>query len=303
MTASHPPSLVTLTRRTLVERGGGGIDLPAGARVLVAVSGGPDSMTLLAVLAELRAALGFALSAHGVDHGLRVEAAAELDRATEFAARLGVPFDRTRLDVGAGGNLQARARTARRAALLEAADHAGAAFVATAHHADDRAETFLMRLLRGAHPDGLAVLPARSGRLVRPFVRARRSAIVAYAARHGVPWSHDPSNDDPRFLRVRIRREVLPLLEALNPAIVPHLGAIADALVPADSAERPGHSAYPIPRATSEALAALALARNPGARVALPGGLVAMLPPREPSEAKLRPRRPRRRPEGPRSEP
>src|SRR6185436_9572995 len=136
------------------------------------------------VLSILAKRLGLSLVAHGVDHGLRPEAAAELDLAERLAASVGVPFSRTVLAVPPGGNLQARARAARHAALAEAREHARATRIATAHHADDRAETLLIRLLHGASPDALAVLPPADGPLVRPFIRARREDVARHLARH-----------------------------------------------------------------------------------------------------------------------
>jgi len=113
MPRSHPPTLITLVRRTLVEECG-----PLkGRAVLAAVSGGGDSQAMLSVLGRLAPTLGFRLSAHGVDHGLRSEAGSELDKAEALATKLGVPFGRTQLALARGGNLQARAREARYAAL------------------------------------------------------------------------------------------------------------------------------------------------------------------------------------------
>ena len=194
----------------------------------MAVSGGPDSMALLHVLAGLRRDLGFGVFAHGVDHGLRPEAKAELEMAAAFAWQLDVPFGRTRVSVGAGGNLQARARTVRWEALHAAARAVGAARIATGHHADDRAETLVMRILRGTTTAGLAVLPPREGARIRPMLQARRSDVDAHVRRHHVPHSLDPSNRDPRFLRVRVRQEILPALERLNPRVVEHMYALAD---------------------------------------------------------------------------
>jgi tRNA(Ile)-lysidine synthase len=219
----------------LIERG----DL-----VLCACSGGPDSTALLHVLARLRGPIGHGLVAHGVDHGLRAEAADELGSARVVADRLGVPFEVTTLAVAPGSNLQARAREARYEALARAAAAAGARIVATGHTADDRAETFLLRLLRGAGPRGLAVLPPRAPlpiavpgieegalpEIVRPLLQARRADVLLHLQRHGIAAASDPSNVDPRFSRVRVRSELLPLMEALSPGIVPHLGALADAL-------------------------------------------------------------------------
>lgn len=221
---SHPPALLRRTARTLREE----TPLRRGDRVLVAVSGGGDSIALLHVLGRLRAELGLELVAHGVDHGLRPEAAAELDLAERLADELGVAFSRTRLDLADGGNLQARAREARYAALDAAAHAAGARWVATAHHADDRAETLLMRILRGASPRGLAVLPAASDRRLRPLIRSPKAAILLHLERHGLVHANDPSNHDPRFLRTRIRHELMPLLEDLAPGSSHTLNALAD---------------------------------------------------------------------------
>jgi len=282
---SPAASLVTLARRALAEA-----EIARGATILVAVSGGPDSMALLDVLARLAPRVGFALFAHGVDHGLRPAAEAELDLAAAFAAARDVPFSRTRVAIARGGNLQSRARAARYEALARAAAHLQASAIATAHHADDRAETVLMRLMRGSGPRGLAVLPVRGPlpeelaadvsprpSLVRPFVRARRRAVLAHLERHGIAWATDPSNEDPRFLRARVRREVLPLLEGLAPGVVDHLCALADQL-----SDRSDGAAFPftLPRATHDALAELARSRSTSARVWLPNGLVVTLDPR-----------------------
>ncbi len=227
MARSHPPTLITLVRRALREECG----VSANTRLLLALSGGGDSMALLHVLSALSRKQGFFVAAHGVDHGLRAEAAAELDRAERQCQALGVPFERTRLALAAGGNLQARARDARRAALIAAADAAGAELIATAHHADDRAETVLLRLLRGSGPRGLAALPLRSGFWIRPQGRARKTDVSAHLARHRLAFDEDPSNSNRRFLRTRVRYEVLPLLEQLSPQIVAHLCALSDALL------------------------------------------------------------------------
>jgi tRNA(Ile)-lysidine synthase len=273
---SHPPTLITLASRTLREECG----LRRGDRVLVAVSGGSDSLALLDVLARLAQKLGFSLVAHGVDHGLRPEAERELALAAALAGKLAVPFDTTRVAVAAGGNLQARARSARYAALEAACASASANLLATAHHADDRAETVLLRLLRGAGPRGLAVLPPRAGARIRPLLRARKPDILAHLGRHGITWAEDPSNADRRHQRVRVREELLPLLADLSPGIVAHLNALADALaggeLPNELVE--GAVRIPLGRAQRVALARAARLRQRGARIWLPGGRVAKLP-------------------------
>lgn len=237
MARTHPPTLITLVRAALREHP----LIPRGSSVLVAVSGGPDSTALLHVLALLRGRRGFGLFSHGVDHGLRAEATAELDLVEAFSRSLDVPFARTRVVVPSGGNLQARARSARWEALRVAASKAGADRIATGHHADDRAETLLMRLLRGTGLRGLAVLPPLDdvkGPRIRPLYRARRSDVDAHVARHGLPVASDPSNRDPRFLRVRVRHDVLPSLERLSPHLVQHLCRLADEA--AETREAPG---------------------------------------------------------------
>jgi tRNA(Ile)-lysidine synthase len=225
MPRSHPPSLVTVVRRTLLEECG-----PLDGRVvLAAVSGGGDSQAMLSALGRLAPKLGFSLVAHGVDHGLRAEAGRELDLAQALAEKLGVPFGRTRVALRQGSNVQARARDARYAALREVAQ-THSALIATAHHADDRAETVLLRLLRGAGPRGLAVLPPRAHDVIRPLIRASKHDVVLHLERHGLDFAEDPSNQDAAFLRVRVRREAMPLLQQLSPRIVGHLNALADAL-------------------------------------------------------------------------
>jgi tRNA(Ile)-lysidine synthase len=274
------PTLLTIAKRALT----GEAKLEQGATLVAAVSGGPDSMALLHVLARLGPKLGIVVHAHGVDHGLRPEAASELDAAEAFASHVGVPFGRSNVVVARGGNVQARARAARYEALADAARLVGARTIATAHHADDRAETVLMRLMRGAGPRGLAVLPPRATlpshddlELVRPLVRARRQAIRAHVERHAIPFATDPSNVDPRFLRARVRSELLPLLEDLSPGIVDHLVALADQL-----GERYSDApvSFPLSRSSQLAIADLARSRSTTARVWLPGGLVVTLDPR-----------------------
>ncbi|MGC4064282.1 MAG: tRNA lysidine(34) synthetase TilS [Polyangiaceae bacterium] len=221
---SHPPTLLRLVARALDDE----CRLAVGQRVLLAVSGGGDSTALLHVMARLAEPRGLSLFAHGVDHGLRPEAGRELDLAEGLSLRLGVPFSRGAVVLSPGGNMQARARQARYAELRRRAAELGGALVATAHHADDRAETVLLRILRGVGLDGLGVLAAHDGDLVRPFLRARRSDVLSHLARHQLAYANDPSNRNPKYSRVRVRTEVLPLLESMNPRIVEHLCALAD---------------------------------------------------------------------------
>jgi tRNA(Ile)-lysidine synthase len=226
MPRTHPPTLITLARAALRDQG----LAPRGARVLAAVSGGPDSIATLHVLSILRSRFAFGLFAHGVDHGLRPAAASELDLAESFARSLDIPFSRSRVSVEPGANLQARARKARWEALRAAAAASGADRIATGHHADDRAETVVIRILRGTRAPGLGVLPPIDGDRIRPIYRARRADVDAHIARHQLPFASDPSNADPRFLRTRVRHDVMPALERLSPRVVEHLCRLADEL-------------------------------------------------------------------------
>jgi tRNA(Ile)-lysidine synthase len=195
---------------------------------LLAVSGGGDSTAMLHVLSRLAPRFGVGLRAHGVDHGLRPEAGRELDIVAKLAEELGVEFSRTKIDVPHGSNLQARARQERYQALMARAKELGCSIIATAHHADDRAETVLLRLLRGAGLLGLGVLSPRDGSMLRPMARARRADILAHLARHRLAFSSDPSNENTHYLRVKVRKEILPMLAEISPGIVSHLCAIAD---------------------------------------------------------------------------
>jgi tRNA(Ile)-lysidine synthase len=262
--------LLKIVERTLREE----CAIERGSRILLGVSGGGDSSALLHVLARLRKKLGFSLFAHGVDHGLRPEASSELDVARALSQELGVDFSRSVQKVEPGGNLQARARAARYRALEEAARSIDASLIATAHHADDRAETVLLRLLRGAAPQGLGVLPPRSGSLIRPLIRARKSDILAHLARHEIRFAEDPSNANRRYLRVRVRFELLPLMEELSPQIVRHLNALADELQAGPAPVVLDDAAQPILLGRSQ-VAALRRAQahgKLGSRVRLRGG-------------------------------
>ncbi|HEY8393911.1 MAG TPA: tRNA lysidine(34) synthetase TilS [Thermaerobacter sp.] len=196
--------------------------LAPGQRVLVAVSGGRDSVVLLDVLVRLRTELGLAaLGVAHVDHGLRPDSAADAEWVRDLAAGYGLPFFLRRVQVRPGRESpEAAARTARYRALWEMARAFGADRIALAHHADDQAETVLLRLLAGAGPSGLAGMRPRRGRFVRPLLGVERAALAAYAAEQGLRWRDDPTNRDLSIPRNRVRHELLPLLErSYNPAV------------------------------------------------------------------------------------
>jgi tRNA(Ile)-lysidine synthase len=187
-----------------------------GSDLVCGVSGGADSLALLAlaVAAECR------VTAVHVDHGLRPGSAGEADVVADVARRLGASFRSERVVVGDGPNLEARARQARRQVL--------GADAATGHTADDQAETVLTNLLRGSGVHGLAAM--RPGP-ARPLLALRRAETVALCGQLGFTPVHDPSNDDPRFVRTRVRHELVPLCSAIaGRDIVPVLARQAAAL-------------------------------------------------------------------------
>lgn len=173
----------------------------------LAVSGGPDSVALL-LLAHR--ALPGQIAVASIDHGLRPEAAGEVALVERIAAARGIPFTPLTVTL-APGNTQARAREARYAALAEWAESEGLGAVATAHHADDQAETLLMRLNRGSGLAGLAGVRSRSRiagsevTLLRPLLGWRREELADVVAAAGITPAADPSNTDPAFDRVRLR--------------------------------------------------------------------------------------------------
>jgi tRNA(Ile)-lysidine synthase len=207
--------------------------LRGGEGVLVAVSGGPDSVALLDVLCSLRASLALALSATHVHHGLRPEADAEAHAVERLCARLGVPCRIERVTVRRAppwDGLEAESRRARHAALTRAAHAVGAARIATGHTADDQAETVLMRLLQGAGPRGLGGIAPVRGSLISPLIETRRAEIVAHLDARGLTAAEDASNRDPRFLRSRIRHDLLPFMaELTGGSVVEALGRSAAA--------------------------------------------------------------------------
>ena len=219
--ALHP-----LEYDTLIALRGGALT-PPGGRVVVGVSGGGDSLALLLVLAVLREALAVELTAVYVDHGLRPEeAAVEADLVAAVAAGLKVVFRSGTLPVRAhareqGLSVEAAGRELRYGFLQQVAGEVGGAVVAVAHHADDQAEELLLRLIRGTGRAGLSGMAARNDQgVIRPFLNFPKARLTDYLQERHIAWREDSSNTDPRFLRNRVRLELLPLLErSFNPAI------------------------------------------------------------------------------------
>ena len=180
-------------------------------KLIVATSGGPDSQALLHWLVKR----GDTVIAVGIDHGLRPEAARELDLAERLARDLRVPFIRQSVTV-AKGNVLAEARKARYAALTAIADK-HAAKIATGHTATDQLETVLLQLVRSDGVSAAKGMRARDGRVVRPLLGWTREQTRAYCDDNAIAYADDPSN--ATRARGRLRRDVLPVLKALNPRI------------------------------------------------------------------------------------
>lgn len=207
-------------------------DLPDDARVLVAVSGGADSLALARGVARS----GRPVAAGIIDHGLQADSMVIAERAARECARLGIdPVVIERVDVTARGvGPEAAAREARRAALEQMADRLGAAAILLAHTRDDQAETVLLRLARGSGARSLAAMAPVTGRWRRPLLALPRAVVRASAA--DLDTWEDPHNTDPAFARSRVRHEALPsLVEALGPDVVSGLARSARLL--ADDAD------------------------------------------------------------------
>jgi tRNA(Ile)-lysidine synthase len=219
--------------------------VPLGLRghtVAVAASGGLDSTVLAHALGQGAGRGGFRVALAHVHHGLRGDDADADQAAVEaLAEQLGVPCGVERiapqtLREGVSSRhrptVQEAARWLRYAALGRLAARWGAQRIATGHHADDQAETVLLRLLRGSGPDGIGGIPERSpdGRIVRPLLRLPRAALLAYAERAGLAWREDASNASERYPRNRLRRTWIPGLAAdFNPRLLRALADLAEA--------------------------------------------------------------------------
>lgn len=212
-----------------------------GDTLIIGLSGGADSTALLDLLANLPAFPLRLVAAH-LNHCLR-EAVSDADEqfCRELAAGYRIPFESRRVDVKAAAaldslNLEDAGRRARISFFDELFTRWQAAAVVLAHHADDQAETVLMRLLRGSGMTGLAGMPWRNGRgYIRPLLDSTRGEIEAYLAERRLIWREDTSNLDITFLRNRIRHELLPLLERYNPAVRKSLAATAGILSEEDA--------------------------------------------------------------------
>ncbi|MCS6937260.1 MAG: tRNA lysidine(34) synthetase TilS [Candidatus Bipolaricaulota bacterium] len=217
--------------------------LQRGDRVLVAVSGGVDSVVLLKVLTELKE-YQLSLGVAHFDHAIRADSARDAEFVQELAESLQLAYYTERADVPAYAraqrlSLEEAARALRSQFLEKTAKTHKFRKIALGHHLNDQAETLLMRLLRGSGVDGLAGIPpvrviSRSLAYVRPLIECRRAEIESFARDHHLRWREDPTNRDTSLVRNRIRHELIPLLEReYNPNLVETLGRTAHVLAQA----------------------------------------------------------------------
>ena len=205
----------------------------AGAKMIVGLSGGADSVCLLHVLQSLDA-LPLHLTAVHVNHGLRGEEAARDERfCRQFCETLGVEFCSVHVDVPAesaktGEGHEACGRRLRYEAFRKAAGEDG--YILTAHTADDNAETVLMHLLRGTGLSGLCGIPPVRGNILRPLLSCTRADVERYCAKHDLTYMTDSTNESDLYLRNRVRREVLPVFKSMNPSVLEAFSRMTEAV-------------------------------------------------------------------------
>lgn len=208
--------------QTILEQALAAIGVPDDATVVVASSGGPDSLALALLMPECRPTVVLT-----VDHGLRPESAHEAEGVGALMAARGIKHHILRWEgEKPAANIQAVAREARYRLMADWCRDHGAAYLATAHHQDDQAETLLLRLARGSGVYGLAAMPSASVyepdgvlRIIRPVLDVPKTALVQYLVSQGVGWVEDPSNTNPQYDRVKVRRMLADSpLDGLNSA-------------------------------------------------------------------------------------
>lgn len=237
------PALLPITQA--LAAGAARLKIPDDVALVLAVSGGPDSTALLHGAALLVPDRGWRLTVAHLDHALRSTSADEAAAVAAIAAGMGLPAEVRRVDVAALAaaehrSLEDAGRQARYRFFEKVAAGLGPdALIATAHTADDAAETVLLRLARGSGLRGLRGIPSRRGRIVRPLLHTRRSVLREALDAAGIAYLTDPSNADLAHARNRVRADLLPALERLNPAAVEallrfgHLAADDDDLLDA----------------------------------------------------------------------
>lgn len=201
--------------------------LPKDGLILCALSGGRDSVALLHFLKEH----GYFIAAAHFDHHLRETSTADAEFCEKLCREWNIPFYCGEGDIaGQPGNTEANARVARYAFLEQTAKEAGAEVIATAHNADDNLETVLLHLTRGCGLNGLTGIRPKRGILVRPMLKTSRAAIDAYVEKFHLPFVEDETNTDDKFSRNKIRHQVIPVLQSINPKVVEVSSFMTDTL-------------------------------------------------------------------------
>lgn len=204
----------------------GGLPVTGGEGVVVAVSGGSDSLALADLLDRTRESHRLELTIGHVDHGIHPSSGAVAAVVERFASSRGLPFAARHLGLGPGAG-ETIARSGRYAALEQLRRSSGARWILTAHHADDQAETVLMRLLHGSGPAGLAGMAQVYGRVLRPLLGFTRAELSAYATERGLDGWDDPSNADPRHERAWLRGTLFPLIRERIPDVTSRIARSA----------------------------------------------------------------------------
>ena len=220
--------------------------IPPGRRILVAVSGGADSMCLLEVLRKLQERAQLEIRVLHVHHGLRESAEDDLQYVAEYCKEAGIPFQAVRVDAAGyaaanGLSVEEAARHLRYEALEKAAkewdtqaDHSECR-IAVAHHIEDQSETVLFNLVRGSRLTGLRGMLPVNGRIIRPLLCCSREEIESYLMEHGITWREDETNEDVRYSRNLIRKQVMPLLLTINKGAREHIMRAAEEAAEAES--------------------------------------------------------------------
>jgi tRNA(Ile)-lysidine synthase len=193
-----------------------------GHTVVLALSGGVDSQVLAHCMVRMSSEFQLTLKALGVDHGLRQDSSTELLVARSLCHHLGIPFQTVKVRIPDKGNLMEQARQQRYAALQNFSKQEKATWIVTGHHANDQVETMLLHLCRGTSLDGVGGMWPRRNGLLRPLLTVTREEIEAYAQAEDINYISDPTNDNTRFQRTKIRQHLIPKLLEINPHAVEH---------------------------------------------------------------------------------
>lgn len=206
-------------------------EIPERAAVLVAVSGGVDSMALL----HLCLSVGLKPRAAHANFKLRAEESDEDARfVRNFCEQFGIPCFQKEMPIGTRTGVQEKARELRYSWFAEIMEGEKIRFLMTAHHLNDRVETFLINLLRGSGLKGLKSIPERNFQTVRPLLRFRKAELIQYARAEKLSWREDSSNQSNVYLRNQIRNEVIPVLEKINETAIVNIGNSLEFLAEAD---------------------------------------------------------------------